>query len=219
MAKDFKAEIMCDQCRRFDCWKGYPEEVPDFCLSKGFKGALEEAREGYHTPGNAEVYLAASRIIKEGYGRWTRLEEVIEFARELGIRKIGMAICLALNREGRAVAELIRGAGFDVFSTLCKVGGLGQRECGVSEEYVFGTYPTACNPITQAKILNSFGTELNIIIGLCLGHDILFTKHSRAPVTTLIVKDRVTGNNPEAALSSFVHRRRLWKKYCGKEVY
>jgi uncharacterized metal-binding protein len=37
-------------------------------------------------------------------------------------------------------------------------------------------------------------------MGLCVGHDSLFTKHSEAPVTTLVVKDRVLGHNPVSAL-------------------
>ena len=32
-----------------------------------------------------------------------------------------------------------------------------------------------------------------------MGHDILFTKHSKAPVTTLAVKDRVLTHNPLGA--------------------
>ena len=36
-------------------------------------------------------------------------------------------------------------------------------------------------------ILNEVGTDLNVIVGLCVGHDIAFTQHSKAPVTTLIV--------------------------------
>ena len=60
---------------------------------------------------------------------------------------------------------------------------------------------TCCNPIGQAKVLADAGTELNVAMGLCLGHDLLFAKHSAAPVTTLVVKDRVHGHNPIAALS------------------
>jgi len=60
-----------------------------------------------------------------------------------------------------------------------------------------------CNPIGQAMLLNREETDMNIIVGLCVGHDILFTKHSEAPVTTLIAKDRVTGHNPAAALYTY----------------
>jgi uncharacterized metal-binding protein len=45
-----------------------------------------------------------------------------------------------------------------------------------------------------------------VIIGLCVGHDMLFTSNSKAPVTTLIVKDRMLGHNPIIALYSGYHR-------------
>lgn len=43
--------------------------------------------------------------------------------------------------------------------------------------------------IGEVEILNGENTDLNIILGLCVGHDTLFTEHSEAPVTTLVVKD------------------------------
>jgi uncharacterized metal-binding protein len=45
-----------------------------------------------------------------------------------------------------------------------------------------------------------------VIVGLCLGHDMLFTMNSKAPVTTLIVKDRLLGHNPVIALYSNYHK-------------
>ena len=68
-----------------------------------------------------------------------------------------------------------------------------------------------CNPVLQARLLNKEKTDLNVIIGLCVGHDSLFIKYSKAPVTTLITKDRVLGHNPAAALytSGFYYKRLL----------
>jgi uncharacterized metal-binding protein len=42
-----------------------------------------------------------------------------------------------------------------------------------------------------------------------VGHDILFSKYSDAPVTTLVVKDRVTGHNPVSVLynQNFYYKR------------
>ncbi len=42
-----------------------------------------------------------------------------------------------------------------------------------------------------------------------MGHDILFSRYSNAPVSTLIVKDRITGNNPAAALYGWHRRKQL----------
>ena len=57
-----------------------------------------------------------------------------------------------------------------------------------------------CNPILQAKMLNHAKTDLNVVVGLCVGHDSLFYKYSEALTTTAVTKDRVLGHNPAAAL-------------------
>ena len=67
-------------------------------------------------------------------------------------------------------------------------------------------FEASCNPLLQAEILNQSGTGFNLIVGLCVGHDMLFTQASQAPVTTLIVKDPFTGHNPVITLYSRYHR-------------
>lgn len=59
---------------------------------------------------------------------------------------------------------------------------------------------SSCDPAYQADYLNSMNTDLNVNVGLCLGHGLIFQKHSKAPVTTLIVKDFATKHNPLANL-------------------
>lgn len=66
-----------------------------------------------------------------------------------------------------------------------------------------------CNPIGQAEILNEIGTDLNIIVGLCIGHDILFQKYSKAPTTTFIVKDRVLSHNTAGAIYTKYYLKKL----------
>ena len=51
-------------------------------------------------------------------------------------------------------------------------------------------------------IFNKEKTDLNVINGLCVGHDTLFMKYSEAPVTYLVVKDRVLAHNPVGALNT-----------------
>ena len=86
-----------------------------------------------------------------------------------------------------------------VVAVGCKAGAVLKTEVGIDERCAaIGT--NMCNPILQAKLLNEAGTELNIVVGLCVGHDSLFYKYSDAIVTTLVTKDRVTGHNPVAAL-------------------
>ena len=70
-----------------------------------------------------------------------------------------------------------------------------------------------CSPISQAEILNDSEVDFNVLVGLCVGHDSLFFKYAKAPVTVLIAKDRVFGHNPAAALyQSHAYYRRLIRK-------
>ena len=87
--------------------------------------------------------------------------------------------------------RLLREAGFEVESLICKVGHLDRSFLNVP-----ASSKCMCNPIAQAEMLNRAGTELNILLGLCVGHDTLFIKHSAAPVTVLAVKDHVYNNAP-----------------------
>ena len=57
-----------------------------------------------------------------------------------------------------------------------------------------------CNPIMQAKLLNKAKTDLNVVVGLCVGYDSLFYKYANGINTTLVTKDRVLAHNPIGAL-------------------
>ncbi len=102
--------------------------------------------------------------------------------------------------ELKIVSRLFIQSGFEVVSVTCQIGRVKPEARGVPE--LAGMRGATCNPIAQAEILNSELTQLNFVLGLCLGHDILFNRHSNAPVSTLIVKDRVMKHNPIAALYS-----------------
>ncbi len=216
MAKESKGTIMCHLCATKECRPGYPKGIPSYCVATEFHDVVEQTKREYAGPDAVDIYKAAGAVTTRGYGKWPRVQEAIEFAKELKLSKIGLASCVALIRELAMVGELFTGAGFEVVSVACQVGKVQPEERGVPE--LKGSHSATCNPIAQAEILNSAGTELNYMLGLCLGHDILFTRHSKAPVSTLIVKDRVTGQNPVAALYASQHRRPLWKLYCNKDV-
>lgn len=216
MTTEPKGTIMCNVCAKLECRRGYPDGIPDYCVATRFHDVVERTKTEYSTPDAIDIYKAASTVVTNGYGKWTRIQEAIEFAKELKLSKIGLASCTALIRELGLVSQLFIGAGFNVTAVACQVGRVSPEARGVPE--LKGRRGTTCNPIAQAEILNSAGTQLNFQLGLCLGHDILFNRYSKAPVSTLIVKDRVTGQNPVAALYASQHRRPLWKLYCDKDV-
>lgn len=82
-----------------------------------------------------------------------------------------------------------------------------------------GEFEAMCTPVGQARALARAGTELNLLLGLCVGHDSLFMKHSVAPVTVLAVKDRVLGHNPLAAvyLADGYYHDRLFPAAAGAD--
>ena len=148
---------------------------------------------------DAKLAQVSAGVEADGYRKWPRVHETIVFAKRMGYHKIGIASCVALLRESRALAKMLRGNGFEVFGVGCKTGELNKTDLGIDEAHQ-GPGPVACNPILQAELLNREGTELNIVMGLCVGHDSLFYKHAKAVTTTLVVKDRVLMHNPASAL-------------------
>ena len=90
----------------------------------------------------------------------------------------------------------------DVVSVACMCGALSSDDVALPEEdkIVQGYRQPMCNPIGQAKVLDAESCQLNIMLGLCVGDDTLFIKHSKAPVTVLAVKDRVLAHNPLGVL-------------------
>jgi uncharacterized metal-binding protein len=149
-----------------------------------------------------KLAAAASRTEAAGYCRETRVEEIMNFARRLGVSHLGIACCIGLRREAAIAADIFQAHGFTVSCVICKVGSVAKEELGLddSEKIRPGQFEAMCNPIAQARLLAEAGTGLNVLIGLCVGHDSLFFRHSEAPVTVLVAKDRVTGHNPAAAL-------------------
>ncbi len=131
-----------------------------------------------------------------------RIVEICEFAKKMGYKRLGLAFCIGLVRETGTVEEILKTHGFEVISVLCKAGRTPKEKIGLKDEEKIqqDAFEAMCNPIYQAKLLNHAKTELNIMIGLCVGHDSLFFKHAKAPTTVLAVKDRVTGHNPLAAI-------------------
>ena len=132
----------------------------------------------------------------------TRLVEIYEFAEKMSYKRLGLAFCIGLAKEAQIVEQILKDRGFEVISVLCKAGRTPKETIGITDrdKIYRGTDEAMCNPIFQAKLLNRAGTELNILLGLCVGHDSLFFKHAEAPTTVLAVKDRVTGHNPLAAI-------------------
>ncbi len=209
-------QITCSECNAYKC--RYPESklsVPGNCPRKHYGKTVNEITEKSRTdPGILRVNIACEEVLKRGADsqgyQWTRIRELIEYARILRYKKLGIAGCVGLMEESKLLTRILTEAGFRVVLVSCMAGGAPRAKFGLKERK--GGSHFACNPIMQAEVLNREKTELNVMLGLCLGHDILFNRYSEVDVTPLIVKDRVTGHNPIAALytSRSYYQKKLW---------
>jgi len=125
-----------------------------------------------------------------------RIIELKNYARTAGIKRIGIGHCMAVTNEANRVKQFLSDE-FDVTSVDCKCGKVSKMEMLGREGNGL-----MCNPAGQAEILKQSNTELNISMGLCVGHDMIFNQCSHAPVTTLLVKDRKNKHNPMESIKN-----------------
>lgn len=191
----------CHICAFVKCVNGEDEKLPKFCPMEDEK-LYEEAKDIIRSEKYAEFYKASSEIEKEGYCIWPRVREIMELIKKMKYKKIGLAFCNGFKKEAKMLSEIFSENGIELVSAMCKTGGIDKTEVGMTEDVKLrpGNFEAICNPVAQALILNKEKTDFNIVLGLCVGHDSLFYKFSESLCTTLVVKDRVTGHNPVAAL-------------------
>ena len=209
MEKEAINEHSCVDCGTQNC-KYKDRTYPEFCPTANLKESDRQwALERYEEDNNKAIMIASAEVEYEGYCKWTRVQEIMEFASKIGAKRIGIANCIGLINEARIFAKILRANGFEPLSVICKVAGQRKTSVGIPAECE-SIGAAMCNPILQARLLNEAHTDLNVVIGLCVGHDSLFYKYSDAYTTTLVTKDRVTGNNPAAALytaNSYYHKK------------
>ncbi len=192
----------CVKCTILRCGsKEKNKNVPTSCPTEKYSDLIKEAIDKFMLPENQAVNQGwlgyMSKVMNPEQPReklsWTRVDEIMEYAKTRGMTRLGIATCYGLMSESRSLSDILESNGFDVISISCLCGEVNPEDVGMPGE-IF------CNPIMQAEVLNSEKTELNIMVGLCLGHDILFLRHCSAETTPLVVKDRALGHNPVAAL-------------------
>jgi uncharacterized metal-binding protein len=213
----------CALCIPKYCHEGITEDekLPAFCPMKNFKDLIQNVKQKYDAEEIKSFFVMAALTEKEAYNEKAarekgkiipvrpRIREIVEFAKKIGAKKIGMAFCSGLGDEASRAQAILEDHNLDVVSVICSCGGIDKEEVGIPAEYKIRSpenFESTCNPLLQAELLNQAGTAFNVLVGLCVGHDMLFTKHSTAPVTTLIVKDRFTGHNPLISLYTRYHK-------------
>lgn len=199
-------------------------KAPSFCPTK-HKDFIIKINESYKEPNvrefaqkatiiDAECYINRDAIPSILHPAKPRLQEICEFSKKMGYKRLGLAFCGGLYAEAAILSKVLEFNGFEIASVSCKAGCTPKEEIGLtdSEKVRIGQFEAMCNPILQAEILNEGKTDFNIIMGLCVGHDSLFFKYAKAPTTVFAVKDRLLGHNPLAAIyTSGVYYQRFLK--------
>jgi uncharacterized metal-binding protein/predicted Fe-Mo cluster-binding NifX family protein len=180
------------------------EARPNFdCIACGSRTCLEHGVCRVPTqptssqpvaPQLQQLMVAALDIGAEPERVLCRVAELSYFCVEMQYRHVGLAFCADLFPESETVVRLLRRF-VRVTPVCCRVGG--RRETSGEPEPGM-----RCNPFAMAEVLNQAETELNVAVGLSIGCDVIFARLSRAPVTTLFVKDKLLANNPVSACHS-----------------
>jgi uncharacterized metal-binding protein len=194
--------MRCADCEDKACYGG--EDCP---------GLREDTLAAYDDDSTRRMTQAATRLEGDWYMKLTRLQELIRFSEAMGYRRLGVAFCIGFSEEAKLLCGLLEKR-FELESVCCKVCGIEKEKLGLVKIAPERT-EAMCNPAGQAMVLNQARTHLNVILGLCIGHDITFTQQSEAPVTTLVVKDRVLAHNPVGALYSRYWRNRIARELGG----
>lgn len=204
-------------------------KAPANCPSLRMRELAQHSCDVTVSDENREFARLASVQEAEGYGgrdqgyasvkpMKPRIVEVVEFARRMGYRRLGLAFCVGLRKEASVVREIFETNGFETVSVVCKAGAVPKSALGIgpcAQVDPGSPHESMCNPVFQAEALNASGAEFNVLLGLCVGHDSLFLKYAKAPCTVLAVKDRVLGHNPLAAVEQYDGYYRYLKRPLG----
>ena len=192
----------CGSCQKLACMTGDKDNMPSNCPSL-MDNIMDEVKKEYLSDTDSLIAYHSARTKGDASKPLTRLEETIDFAKRCGYKNIGVAFCRMVKNEAGMVAKRLREEGFVVNSVICRCGAISEEFLEKDgETHIYDKkrgkpgYDTMCNPIGQAYILDSVHTEFNVLLGLCVGHDTLFIRHSKVPMTVLGVKDRALGNTP-----------------------
>ena len=166
---------------------------PGYCPTKVDPDGINDAAGKYDDAEVRRISQVSAVVEAAGYCKWTRMQEICEFAKRMGFKKIGIATCISFVDHAKVLNGILESHGFEVASVACKHGGIPKEELGIKDEERIrpGNYEAICNPVGQAELLKRAGCEFNVVLGLCVGHDSLFFKHAQGLTTVLVAKDRV----------------------------
>ena len=156
-------ELKCTICKVQTCREEPGSKAyPRFCPTSQETQALTEARAAYDEAETRELAQAAARTEAAGYCKEPRVEEIMNFARRLGVSRLGIASCAGLLKEAKLLQEILEANGFEVFSVCCKVGSIPKEEIGLADEEKIrpGQFEALCNPVAALYTSHSYYRRL-----------------------------------------------------------
>jgi uncharacterized metal-binding protein len=154
---------------------------------------IENVIEEFQSSENQKIIQAAAHLVDGGKaGTLSRMDEIIEFVKRMRYKKVGLAYCYGMESDAIKVGDIFKNKGIKLQTISCSVSGILQDEINQNS----CIHKISCNPIGQARQLNAENVDFVIIMGICLGHDILLQKNLEADFTVFVVKDRVNKHNP-----------------------
>ncbi len=147
----------------------------------------------YQETSNSVIVKAAAELVDSGRaGSLSRIQEIIEFSKLMNYQKLGIAYCYGMEQQAKAIETLLTAERFNVSAVSCSVGGLKQSEVNAAS----CIHKVSCNPLGQAEQLNTENVDLTLVVGICMGHDIILNRTLNMDFTTLVVKDRKNNHAP-----------------------
>jgi len=169
--------VHCADCKAYVCRRGGPmEATPDFCP---MRGDFPEFEELYSEGEDLALLSQAALVESGGYCRWTRVREVGEFCKLMEYGRVGLAHCPDMVAWAERVKMALRD--FEIDAILPPSASVG-------------------DPVGQGRFFADEGTDLNVIAGMCVGHEAMFLRATEAPAVSLIARDVRLLHNPVAGL-------------------
>ena len=213
--KKKKKAVSCTDCKAWACFpdisveKTWKRGAPPYCPTNAQEEVCEQARAKY--TGKALAFARCTTLIENGcyaidfdkgntilpmVTLHPRAEEIIMLAKVSEFKKLGLAFCIEMQKEASLYTDILEKNGLEVAAVSCKAGGIPKEEMGVTgEEKVMGpeSEETLCSGLIMAELLNNENTEMNVLMGICVGQDSLFYKYADAFTVPFVVMDRVYG--------------------------
>lgn len=168
--------VQCAVCGSYVCRGGNRDAGPDFCP---MHGEFPEFGDLYGDAASRSLLVNAALVEATGYGHWTRLREVGEFSRLMGVSRIGIVHGPDMTWEAGEVSSHLRRFGLDP---------------------ILPPATDRCDPLGQAGYFQRKETQLNVVAGMGVAGESFFLKTTSTPTVCLLARDVRLRHNPAAAI-------------------